>query len=101
MEPPTPGADAPERAPEPAAPAPAATPLAPAVVAVVVARDPGDWFEEAIAALADQDYPNLSILVIDANSAEPVKPRVADGRRPAPSCGGSRRTRASGPPPTR
>ena len=52
-------------------------PAAPPVVAVVVARDPGDWFEEAIAALAAQDYPNLSILVIDAHSTEPVKPRVA------------------------
>jgi GT2 family glycosyltransferase len=46
------------------------------VVAVVVARDPGPWFEEAMAALAAQDYPNLSILVIDPASAEEVKPRV-------------------------
>ena len=51
--------------------------MAPAVVAVVVARDPGPWFEESMAALAEQDYPNLSILVIDAASAEEVKPRVA------------------------
>ena len=51
--------------------------MAPAVVAVVVADDPGAWFEEAIAALADQDYPNLSILVIDADSQVDVKPRVA------------------------
>ena len=72
-----PGADAPEGAPDAASPPPSATPAAPAVVAVVVARAPGDWFEEAIASLAAQDYPNLSILVIDANSAEPVKPRVA------------------------
>ena len=77
MESSTPGADAPERAPEPADPAPIVVPLAPAVVVVVVARDPGDWFEEAMSALAGQDYPNLSLLVIDANSAEPVKPRVA------------------------
>jgi GT2 family glycosyltransferase len=56
--------------------APAAAPIAPAVVAVVVARDPGPWFEEALEALAGQDYPNLSILVIDPDSAEPVKPRV-------------------------
>ena len=34
-----------------------------------------------MAALAAQDYPNLSILVIDADSAEEVKPRVAR-RRP-------------------
>jgi GT2 family glycosyltransferase len=51
--------------------------MAPAVVAVIVAHDPGAWFEEAIAAFADQDYPNLSILVIDAQSEVDVKPRVA------------------------
>ena len=70
VETPPPGADAPDDAPL------ATLPAAPAVVAVVVARDPGDWFEEVIAALAAQDYPNLSILVIDAHSADEVKPRV-------------------------
>ncbi len=54
----------------------ATPPVAPAVVAVVVAHDPGVWFEETMAALAAQDYPNLSILVVDAASAEEVKPRV-------------------------
>jgi len=49
----------------------------PAVVAVVVARDPGPWFEEALSAVAGQDYPNLSILVIDAHSAGEVKRRVS------------------------
>jgi GT2 family glycosyltransferase len=53
------------------------TTIAPAVVAVVVARNPGAWFEETMAALAEQDYPNLSVLVIDANSEPEVKPRVA------------------------
>lgn len=70
MEPPTPGPDAPADAP----PAPPST--APAVVAVVVARDPGDWFEDVMAALGAQDYPNLSILVIDAASTSDVKARV-------------------------
>ncbi len=70
MEPPTPGIDAPDDAPLDT------PPTAPAVVAVVVARDPGPWFEEALAALAAQDYPNLDILVIDANSPTEVKPRV-------------------------
>ena len=69
MDLPTPGADAPDEQ----APAP---PPAPAVVAVVVAHDPGSWFEETMAALAAQDYPNLSILVVDAASEQPVKPRV-------------------------
>jgi GT2 family glycosyltransferase len=67
---PNPGADAPDDAPPPAQPA------APAVVAVVVAHDPGSWFEDTLASLAGQDYPNLAILVVDADSQEPVKPRV-------------------------
>lgn len=50
---------------------------APPVVAVVVACDPGPWFEEALEALAAQDYPNLSVLIVDAASAEEVTPRVA------------------------
>ena len=50
---------------------------APPVVAVVVTRDPGPWLEEALAALGSQDYPNLSILVIDAASAEDPTRRVA------------------------
>src|SRR3546814_20235931 len=61
--------------PSPAA-QPATPPTAPAVVAVVVARDPGDWFEETMASLAEQDYPNLSILVIDAGSSTEIKGRV-------------------------
>lgn len=50
---------------------------APPVVAVVVAHEPGDWFEECLASLAAQDYPSLSVLVVDAGSAEPLTPRVA------------------------
>ena len=50
---------------------------APPVVAVVVTCDAGPWFEETLAALGAQDYPNLSILVIDAASAEDPTPRVA------------------------
>jgi GT2 family glycosyltransferase len=52
------------------------SPMAPPVVAVVVAHDPGPWFDETVASLAAQDYPNLSILVIDAASEAEVKPRV-------------------------
>ena len=51
---------------------------APAVVAVVVTRDPGPSFDEAIASIAAQDYPTLSILVVDAGSAEDPTPRVAE-----------------------
>lgn len=43
---------------------------APPVVVVMVAHDPGDWFDETLASLASQDYPSLSILVIDAGSAD-------------------------------
>lgn len=52
-------------------------PPAPAVVAVVVCCDPGEWFDEALVALAAQDYPNLSVLVIDDASAVDPTPRVA------------------------
>ena len=66
--------------------APAATPdggeaeapaVAPPVVAVLVTCDPGPWLEEALAALGAQDYPNLSVLVVDDNSAEDPTSRVA------------------------
>lgn len=71
MELPTPGAEAPDDAPDDGA-----APLVPPVVAVVVAHDPGPWFEETLAALVAQDYPNLAILVVDAASTDEVKPRV-------------------------
>ncbi|PZR78775.1 MAG: hypothetical protein DLM65_12095, partial [Candidatus Aeolococcus gillhamiae] len=47
------------------------------MVAVVVASEQGDWFEEALAALGHQDYPNQSVLVIDAGNAGDPAPRVA------------------------
>ncbi len=49
----------------------------PPVVAVMVTRDPGEWFDSALAALSAQDYDNLSILVIDAASNEDPTGRVA------------------------
>lgn len=54
-----------------------AAPSAPPVVAVVVTHDPGPWLEEALAALGEQDYPNLSVLVVDAASAQDPTARVA------------------------
>lgn len=57
-------------------------PLAPPVVVVVVTRDPGPWFEETLDALAAQDYPDLSVLVVDAASATDPTARVA-ARLPA------------------
>ncbi len=49
----------------------------PAVVAVVVAKDPGVWFEDMLYSLAEQDYENLSVLVVDAGSENPVAERIA------------------------
>jgi GT2 family glycosyltransferase len=51
--------------------------LAPPVVAVVVAHDPGPWFEETLASLASQEYAELSVLVLDAGSRQDVAARVA------------------------
>jgi GT2 family glycosyltransferase len=52
--------------------------VAPPVVAVVVAHDPGDWFEECLRSLGAQDYPSFSVLVVDAGSTAQLTPRVAD-----------------------
>lgn len=51
---------------------------APPVVAVVVASNPGDYFAEMLESLGNQDYENLSVLVIDAGSEEPIADRVAE-----------------------
>ena len=51
---------------------------APPVVAVVVAANPGADFAEMLQSLGNQDYENLSVLVIDAGSDEPIADRVAD-----------------------
>ena len=51
--------------------------LAPPVVAVVVAHDPGPWFEETLASLDSQDYAELSVLVLDAGSDQALTERVA------------------------
>jgi len=51
--------------------------LAPPVVAVVVAHDPGPWFEETLASLASQNYAELSVLVLDDAGTEDMTARVA------------------------
>jgi len=51
--------------------------LAPPVVAVVVAHDPGPWFEETLASIASQDYGELSVLVLDTGSSTDLAARVA------------------------
>ncbi len=52
--------------------------LAPPVVAVVVAHQPGEWFDEALGSLAEQDYPELSVLVLDAATPDDGGPTVAE-----------------------
>ena len=52
-------------------------PSAPPVVAVVVATEQGDSLEECLAALGAQDYPNQSVLVVDAGRAGDTASRVA------------------------
>ena len=51
--------------------------VAPPVVAVVVTHDAGPWLEETLAALGEQDYPNLAVLVVDNAGREDPTPRVA------------------------
>ena len=49
----------------------------PPVVVVVVANDPGPWLEESLRSLAAQDYPSMSVLVLDNGSAEDPTARIA------------------------
>lgn len=49
----------------------------PPVVAVVVTCNPGWWLEPCLASLAAQDYPELSVLVVDADSDDDPTARVA------------------------
>ncbi|MHB1986829.1 MAG: glycosyltransferase [Acidimicrobiales bacterium] len=51
--------------------------LAPPVVAVVVTSDPGEWLEVCLGSLSAQDYPNLTVLVVDDASKAEVTSRVA------------------------
>ena len=50
----------------------------PAVVAVVVAADPGEWFEETLASLATQDYEDFSVLVVAPQETPDPSGRVAE-----------------------
>jgi GT2 family glycosyltransferase len=60
-------------APEPEAP----EPVAPPVVAVVVTSGSGPWLEPALASLFAQDYPALSVLVLDNASDADPRARIA------------------------
>ncbi|MCY4631089.1 MAG: glycosyltransferase [bacterium] len=41
--------------------------IGPPVRAIVVAHDPGDWFDETLQSLRDQDYAALSVTVVDVS----------------------------------
>ena len=49
----------------------------PPVVVVMVTHDPGPGFEDALASIAAQDYPGLSVHVVDNGSEEDPTERVA------------------------
>ena len=42
-----------------------------------MASEPGPWFEEALASFGQQDYPNLSVLVVDGSRSDHATRRVA------------------------
>jgi hypothetical protein len=50
--------------------------LAPPVVAVMVVFNPGEWFDEALDALAEQDYANLKTLFLVVGEPGDVPDRV-------------------------
>jgi GT2 family glycosyltransferase len=52
--------------------------LAPPVVVVIVTHDPGPWFETTLRAIGEQDYPEISVLVLDAASSVDPTSRVAE-----------------------
>jgi GT2 family glycosyltransferase len=56
--------------------APTASPTLPSVLAVVVTHAPGPWLEEVLASLRDQDYPRLSVLVVDTANSDELAGRV-------------------------
>ena len=66
----------PRGAPVPPQP-PSATPAPPPLVGVVlVAHDPGEWFNDVLAGLAAQDHRQLDIVVVDAGCRSGLADRV-------------------------
>jgi len=56
---------------------PRATSPSPLVGLVLVAHDPGDWFEEVLTAVGVQDHHDLEVLVVDAGRRAGLAERVA------------------------
>lgn len=73
-----PGVDERESVPveAPDGPSPHVSNTLPAVVIVMVAHDPGTWFDETLQSLEDQTYPDLALMVVDTASDEDVTERV-------------------------
>ena len=46
------------------------------MVAVTVVHEPGEWFEEVLDALGEQDYPNLSLLFLVAGDPADIPARI-------------------------
>lgn len=70
----------------------------PPVVAVVVTCRPGPWLEESLRAVGGQDYPNLSVLVVDAGGADDRDAGEILARRVAAACPTAYIRRAAGTP---
>mgnify|MGYP001210900451 FL=1 len=68
------GAPAPPQQP-PAPPAPPSAPT-PLVSLVLVAHDPGEWFDDVLAGLAAQDHRLLDVVVVDAGRKAGLSDRV-------------------------
>jgi GT2 family glycosyltransferase len=51
--------------------------VVPPVVIAMVTHDPGPWFEESLASVVAQGYPNASLLVIDSGSTVDLEERIA------------------------
>src|SRR5688572_9443551 len=66
----------PDEAAEQDAPDPLEPGAPPAVLAVVVTRNPGPWLESTLESLSAQDYPRLTVLVIDVGSTEDPTDRI-------------------------
>ena len=53
--------------------------VAPPVVAVMVVHEPGGWFEETLASLATQDYPDLRLVaLVTGTTPDSVAGRVRE-----------------------
>ena len=66
-----------QRTGDPAAEGPGTTPAIPLVRMVLVAHDPGEWFEDVLAAIGAQDHSGLEVLVVDAGRRKGLAERVA------------------------